>query len=243
MSPFFHTTTTGQPHFINTGSSFNEHNHQTTLLLLLSPSLPLPNPSLFQSLNPHRRHQKPLMFARRSFTSLTRAGESSSNRGIVNGLLSTFNTTDNTESSNTSLFSNQQDNGIYIRNMATLKEIKNRKVSVENIEKITASMKMVAAAKLKGVEKDLDRARSYIKGTDAFFSKVETDGVPEAEEGKRNLVVALTSDRGLCGGVNRYAALFLSQLHPVVVHRHPNLSLPPSIIPKRLIFILKSTLN
>merc|ERR1712180_425412 len=89
------------------------------------------------------------------------------------------------------------------RNMATLKEIRLRLKSVTNIQKITKSMKMVSAAKYARAERELKPARSYGIGTKAFYEKVEV----EQDKTKPNhLVVALSSDRGLCGGIHSSVA-------------------------------------
>merc|ERR1711993_223895 len=83
------------------------------------------------------------------------------------------------------------------RGMANLKAIAIRLKSVKNIQKITQSMKMVSAAKYARAERDLKSARPYGTGAKAFYDQVQA----EPEEGKE-LYVAITSDRGLCGGVH-----------------------------------------
>merc|ERR1712156_25853 len=86
------------------------------------------------------------------------------------------------------------------RGMANLKAIAIRLKSVKNIQKITQSMKMVSAAKYARAERDLKAARPYGTGAQAFYehAKVEEDEAPA----KKELYVALTSDRGLCGGIH-----------------------------------------
>merc|ERR1719219_1814660 len=59
-------------------------------------------------------------------------------------------------------------------------------------------MKMVSAAKYARAEKDLKAARPYGNGAQAFYNSAE---VGSEAEGK-TLYVAMTSDRGLCGGVH-----------------------------------------
>jgi len=88
-----------------------------------------------------------------------------------------------------------------IRGMATLKEVKNRLNSVKSIKKITGSMKLVAAAKLRVAQKTLEETKPFsgsveevVKNTKAFKD------LPTA--GKKGLIVPITSDRGLCGAVN-----------------------------------------
>ncbi|XP_045166275.1 ATP synthase subunit gamma, mitochondrial-like [Mercenaria mercenaria] len=88
-----------------------------------------------------------------------------------------------------------------VRGMATLKEIRMRLKSVQNIQKITKSMKMVSAAKYARAERDLRPARSYGAGAEAFFEKIAPEET-EVEGKKKELIVAMSSDRGLCGGVH-----------------------------------------
>jgi len=90
------------------------------------------------------------------------------------------------------------------RGMANLKAIAIRLRSVKNIQKITQSMKMVSAAKYARAERDLKAARPYGNGAQAFYEHAQV-GPQEGEEakaGSKTLYVALTSDRGLCGGVH-----------------------------------------
>jgi len=89
--------------------------------------------------------------------------------------------------------------GQQARGMATLKQISLRLKSVTNIQKITQSMKMVSAAKYARAERELKPARPYGAGASAFYEKAEVKNI----EGKPNrLLVALSSDRGLCGGIH-----------------------------------------
>jgi F-type H+-transporting ATPase subunit gamma len=95
--------------------------------------------------------------------------------------------------------------------MANLKIIALRLKSVKNIQKITQSMKMVSAAKYARAERDLKHARPYGTGAQSFFESAQVgrdaEGqlvpVEPAEGGKlKQLYVAITSDRGLCGAVH-----------------------------------------
>jgi len=85
------------------------------------------------------------------------------------------------------------------RGMATLKAISIRLKSVKNIQKITQSMKMVSAAKYNRAERDLKQARPIGVGTKIFYEQADIQA--PLEEPKK-LVVAVTSDRGLCGAVH-----------------------------------------
>merc|ERR1712020_129549 len=98
----------------------------------------------------------------------------------------------------------QQQNVQPARGMANLKAIAIRLKSVKNIQKITQSMKMVSAAKYARAERDLKAARPYGAGAQAFYEQAKVGEDPEgapAPAGKE-LYVAITSDRGLCGGVH-----------------------------------------
>jgi F-type H+-transporting ATPase subunit gamma len=92
------------------------------------------------------------------------------------------------------------------RGMATLKHISMRLKSVTNIRKITQSMKMVSAAKYARAERDLKQARPYGEGAKQFFEKAEV-AAPEKEQ--KQLVIAITSDRGLCGAVHTGVARYI----------------------------------
>lgn len=85
------------------------------------------------------------------------------------------------------------------RGMATLKTISLRLKSVTNIQKITKSMKMVSAAKYNHAERELRQAKPLGIGTKAFYEQAE---IAPSEAEPKNLMVAVTSDRGLCGAVH-----------------------------------------
>lgn len=87
--------------------------------------------------------------------------------------------------------------------MATLKEIDMRLKSITNIQKITKSMKMVSAAKFARAERELKPARPYGAGALAFYEKVE---MKQDEQKPHHLMIALTSDRGLCGAIHSNVA-------------------------------------
>jgi len=86
-----------------------------------------------------------------------------------------------------------------VRGMATLKAISIRLKSVKNIQKITQSMKMVSAAKFTKAERELKPARPYGEGAQAFFERAEVKANPEKP---LKLLIAMSSDRGLCGAIH-----------------------------------------
>lgn len=93
--------------------------------------------------------------------------------------------------------------------MANLKEIRNRISSVSSTMQITSAMKMVSAAKLKKAQDAITAMRPYSnKLTELLQSLSSTLDVDSGSkysvkrEVKNVLVVAITSNRGLCGAFN-----------------------------------------
>jgi F-type H+-transporting ATPase subunit gamma len=99
--------------------------------------------------------------------------------------------------------------------MASLRDIRKRIKSVKNTQKITKAMKMVSAAKLRRAQDRVMAARPFAdklaRTTAALARRAEALGEaphpllvarPEAKKGGRIEVVAITSDRGLCGAFN-----------------------------------------
>lgn len=84
-----------------------------------------------------------------------------------------------------------------VRTMATEQQLRARINSVKNTQKITAAMKMVAASKLRGAQEILAITRELEKPMDGL--KLEPK---EAKEPKSQLFLAMSSDKGLCGGIN-----------------------------------------
>jgi len=93
---------------------------------------------------------------------------------------------------------------VQTRNMATLKDISLRLKATKNIQKITQSMKMVSAAKYAKAERDLKSARSFGEGAQVFYEQAELADKEKPQPG--TLLIALTSDRGLCGAVHSSVA-------------------------------------
>ena len=89
-----------------------------------------------------------------------------------------------------------------------LAEVRRRISSVRSTRKITRAMKMVAAAKLRRAQDNIRRTRPYARSMDELTKALAWRADPEkhpllrpGESGAVGLV-AVTSDRGLCGGFN-----------------------------------------
>lgn len=92
-----------------------------------------------------------------------------------------------------------------VRGMATEKQIFNQIVSTKNIKKITSSMKMVSAAKLKGDESRLQKAIPFNSWTTAICGAPKPcEDATYDELPQKTLIVPFSSERGLCGGINSF---------------------------------------
>merc|ERR1711887_130697 len=75
-----------------------------------------------------------------------------------------------------------------------LKELGIRLKSIRNIEKITKTMKMISSAKFAKASKTIGPARAFGEGAQSIGAS--TEGA------EKELYVAVTSDRGLCGALH-----------------------------------------
>ena len=93
--------------------------------------------------------------------------------------------------------------------MANLKEIRNRIASVSSTMQITSAMKMVSAAKLKKAQDAITAMRPYsdkltelIQNLSGSIDGDTPNPYTQIRPVKKVLLVAITSNRGLCGGFN-----------------------------------------
>jgi F-type H+-transporting ATPase subunit gamma len=93
--------------------------------------------------------------------------------------------------------------------MANLKEIRNRITSVSSTMQITSAMKMVSAAKLKKAQDAITAMRPYSEKLTELLQNLsatlegDTGGVfADQRPVSKVLIVAITSNRGLCGAFN-----------------------------------------
>jgi F-type H+-transporting ATPase subunit gamma len=95
--------------------------------------------------------------------------------------------------------------------MASLKDLRMKIVSVKSTRKITSAMKMVAASKLRRAQSAAEAARPFAERMERMLGTLAASlagqsGAPKMLTGTGNdkvhLLVAVTADRGLCGGFN-----------------------------------------
>ena len=93
--------------------------------------------------------------------------------------------------------------------MAGSKEIRTKIKSVENTRKITKAMEMVAASKMRKAQDRMTAARPYaekIRSVAAHLSHAQSEYkhpfIIQRENIKNIGIIVVTSDKGLCGGLN-----------------------------------------
>jgi len=93
--------------------------------------------------------------------------------------------------------------------MANLKEIRSRIKSVKNIQKVTKAMKMVAAAKLRKSQENMEKARPYEKRLKKLIGDLSRDvnsksiALLQSKESIDTLgIIIVTADRGLAASFN-----------------------------------------
>ena len=92
--------------------------------------------------------------------------------------------------------------------MASSKEVRNQIASIGNTQKITSAMEKVAASKMKKTETRMAKGRPYRDRMLEVISHL-ANGQPEYKptfmeerEVKNVSIIVVTSDKGLCGGLN-----------------------------------------
>ena len=95
--------------------------------------------------------------------------------------------------------------------MPSLKDLKNKIASIKNTRKITKAMQMVSAAKLRRAQEAAEAARPYAERMNAVMGGLAASvggsaSAPRLLAGTGSdqvqLLVVMTSERGLCGGFN-----------------------------------------
>ena len=92
--------------------------------------------------------------------------------------------------------------------MAGEKEIRNKIRSVKNMQKITSAMEKVAASKIRKAQAQMEASRPYAQRIRRVISHL-SHANPDAthpfmieREVKRVGIIVISTDRGLCGGLN-----------------------------------------
>lgn len=121
--------------------------------------------------------------------------------------------------------------------MANLKEIRNRIASVSSTMQITSAMKMVSAAKLKKAQDAITAMRPYADTLTQLLQNLsasieDSSGSTYATERpiEKVLLVAITSNRGLCGGFN---SSIIKEVQAQIKDKYPGKSVDVYAIGKK----------
>jgi len=93
--------------------------------------------------------------------------------------------------------------------MASIKELRQKIVSLKNTNKITSAMKLVASSKLKKAQDALHRNQPYLRSLDEVVKRVmscaddiDVNFMKPVESPKNIRIILLSTDKGLCGSFN-----------------------------------------
>ncbi|CAC9655645.1 ATP synthase gamma chain (EC 3.6.3.14) [uncultured Gammaproteobacteria bacterium] len=130
--------------------------------------------------------------------------------------------------------------------MAGGKEIRAQILSIKNTQKITSAMEMVAASKMKKAQDRMMASRPYsekiakVIGHLAYaHSEFEHPYMKEVGDVKRIGIIIVSSDRGLCGGLN--TNLFRSVLKTIVDYQAQGIEVELCTIGKKATSFFKNT--
>ncbi len=130
--------------------------------------------------------------------------------------------------------------------MAGGKEIRTQIASIKNTQKITSAMEMVAASKMKKAQNRMTASRPYsekiikVIGHLAYVhSEFEHPYMKKADTVKRIGIIIISSDRGLCGGLN--TNLFRSLLKTMADYQAQGVEIDICTIGKKATSFFKNT--
>ena len=92
--------------------------------------------------------------------------------------------------------------------MAQIREIKKRIKSIQNTQKVTHAMELVAAAKMKKAQLSALSGRPYSLSLEGIIAEVKTKSAKirhtllQEKHSPNQIIILITSDRGLAGGLN-----------------------------------------
>ena len=125
--------------------------------------------------------------------------------------------------------------------MGNLKEIRTRISSVGSTMQITSAMKMVSAAKLRRAQENVMRVRPYSQKMQEILENIssgDNDNIfAKKKDLKKILIIAISSNRGLCGAFNSNIAKQVLLLKETV---YKDLKVDVLLIGKKASDVLKS---
>ena len=128
--------------------------------------------------------------------------------------------------------------------MAVGREIKKKIGSVENTQKVTSAMQMVAASKMRRTQDQMNEARPYahrIRDVIAHLANANPEYkhvFMQTREIKRVGYIVVTSDKGQCGGLN--ANLLRTLVRQMQEHQNNGIEVDLSLIGKKAAAFFRS---
>src|SRR5690242_4025378 len=92
--------------------------------------------------------------------------------------------------------------------MPSTRDIRRRIKSIKNTAQITKAMQMVAASKMRNAQQNALAGRPYANLMNSVLAQVGFDAgdfrhpLMEKREGDRRALILISTDKGLCGGLN-----------------------------------------
>jgi F-type H+-transporting ATPase subunit gamma len=130
--------------------------------------------------------------------------------------------------------------------MAAGKEIRTQIASIKNTQKITSAMEMVAASKMKKAQDRMSASRPYcekisqvIEHLASAHPEFEHPYMKEVGALKRIGIIIISSDRGLCGGLN--TNLFRNLLKQIVAYQAQDIEVELCTIGKKATSFFKNS--
>ena len=130
--------------------------------------------------------------------------------------------------------------------MANLKEIRNRIASIGSTMQITSAMKMVSAAKLKRAQDAVTKLRPYagklkeILGNLSAVADASENKLAKLNDSKSILIIAISSNRGLCGGFNNN---IIKKVQHLIASDYQALDVKVLCLGKKVKDVMKKTPN
>lgn len=121
--------------------------------------------------------------------------------------------------------------------MSGAKEIRGKIASIKNTQKITSAMEMVAASKMRKTQDRMNASKPYADKIYAVIKHLARSNSEyrhsflEQREVKRAGVIVITSDRGLCGGLN--ANLFKEVTQLIKRHQDKDIDIDIAVVGRK----------
>lgn len=128
--------------------------------------------------------------------------------------------------------------------MGNLKEIKARITSISSTMQITSAMKMVSAAKLRRAQDAITQMRPYSQKLQEILTNVSgtldlsENAYADERAVNRVLIIAVSSNRGLCGGFNNNIT---KRVNHLIKNEYPNTDVNVLSVGKKVNDAFKNT--